>query len=184
MSIGFWETLLATVTGAVFAGGVTWLIFWQEGRRTYRQRFEDALVGLLLAIPSRVAELDRHENVLDAWEANGSHGDAPLTPGPYDLGVRLEAARLIARGNDAKTLASVADAFYSLTQLQPLPQRARLSHLAELVRKWQHGELGEHPWSTFTKFAFEVDAKTGMTPPPPWDAMRRIITNPSQPPSN
>ena len=175
----FWSTLLATIIGAAFAGAFTMLIFTRETRQAYQARLDDALAGIVLAIPARVRELDQYQKLLDEAEDNES-SEAPaaefLAPGPYELGVRLEAARMIARGEDAKTLGEVASAFYSLVSLHPKAQRARLSQLPELMRKWRHGELGKQPWSTFSRFAFDVDRRAGFSAPPPWDPINRIVT--------
>ncbi|MDQ0729092.1 hypothetical protein [Microbacterium sp. W4I20] len=175
----FWPTLLATIVGAAFAGAVTWLIFARQSHQVYVTRLDEALVGIVLAIPARVQQLDDYQTYLDDLEA-GAGTDAQyqeaLPPGPYDLGVRLEAARMVARGEDAKTLGEVASAFYATSSLPPKAQRARLSHLPELMRKWRHGELGKQPWSTFTRFAFDADKRAGLTPPPPWDPVNRIVT--------
>lgn len=184
---GFWSTLIATIVGAAFAGAVTWFVFARQSHQGYTARLDDALAGIVLAIPARVRELDEYQAHIDQLDEDAPSRDPdsdPLPPGPYEIGVRLEAARMIARGEDAKTLGEVASAFYSLVSLPTLAQRARLSQLPELMRKWRHGELGKQPWSTFTRLAFDVDRRAGMTPPPPWDPIRRIVTkvnNPQQP---
>ncbi|WP_157559993.1 hypothetical protein [Microbacterium sp. H83] len=170
------DTLVGAIVGALFAVGTTAWFFRAEGRRNYNGRLDDALVAIMRAIPARVEALDSHQRVLDEYERRGG-GSPPLAPGPYEIGVLLEAARLVARDPDTKTLASVADAFYSLTDLQPLAQRARLSQLSERIRHWRQGELGPTPWSTFSKMAFDIDGRTGKTPPPPWDLSNRIVTN-------
>ncbi|MGC5225465.1 hypothetical protein ACPW96_23110 [Micromonospora sp. DT81.3] len=175
----FWSTLLATIIGAAFAGAFTVLIFTRESRQACQARLDDALSGIVLAIPTRVRELDEYQRHLDEVEAGGSPEAADidrLAPGPYELGVRLEAARMVARGEDAKTLGEVASAFYSIVSLHPKAQRARLSQLPELMRKWRHGELGKQPWSTFTRFAFDVDRRAGFSAPPPWDPINRTVT--------
>lgn len=174
--MGFFETLLATIAGAMFASGTTALIFVADGRRAYRARLDDAVAGIMLAIPARVHELDDFHRRLEKQRRN-SKTSLTLPPGPYDLGVRLEAARLLARGDDAKTLAAVADAFYALTDLPPAPQRARLSQLAEQLRKWRHGELGQSPWAVFSRIGLSAEMRKGLTPPAPWDISRRIVTD-------
>jgi hypothetical protein len=185
----FWSTLVATIAGSVVgaavAGGIAWAVFRRESRRDYDARLDDALAGIALAIPARVSELDEYQDLLDELDHNDptrNPNEDPLVPGPYELSVRLEAARMLARGEDEKTLGEVASAFHSLVMLPPKAQRARLSQLPELIRKWRHGKLGKQPWSAFTRFAFEVDQRKGMTPPPPWDPMRRVVTKHGRPP--
>ncbi|PWC06576.1 hypothetical protein [Mycetocola zhujimingii] len=183
----FWSTLIATIAGSVVgaaaAGGVAWVVFRRESRQNYEARLDEALAGIVLAIPARVRELDAYQDQLDELDRQSptrNPNDDPLPPGPYELSVRLEATRMVARNADARTLGEVASAFYSVVNLPPIEQRARLSQLPELIRKWRLGELGKQPWTAFTRFAFDVDRRAGTTPPPPWDPMGRVVTKHNQ----
>jgi hypothetical protein len=172
---GFLTTMLATFAGAALAGVVAWLVFVREGVRAYNVRLDDALVAFLLAIPARIKALEDHDEMLRLvdTDAPGRHPDTyALAPGPYDLGIAIEAVRVIARSEDAKTISEIATVFYSIVSLPPLVQRAKLLHLAEMVRKWRQGVYGKHPWAHFEKVARETDERRGMTPPPPWESRR------------
>jgi len=170
------ETLIGTVAGAFFAAGTTAFMFMREGHRNYNARLDDALASVMLAVPARVRELDEFAASLDQWSRH-EVGDRPESPGPYEISVNLEAARLVARGDDARTLESIGDVLAEMTLLAPRPQRARLSQLAEAIRRWRHGELGREPWSYFARLASEISQRKGLTPPPLWDIGRRIVTD-------
>lgn len=188
-----WLPLLVNFSLSTLAGGALGFIgslfisrraSRDDSRRLYRTRLDDALAALMGAIPDRVRELDEYADTLERRNQvpGVNPDDLPLPPGPYVLGVRMETALMIARGEDIRTLKSIQDVLYGLIRLPPKAQRARLSQLSESIRQWRHEEYGDQPWTHFAATARQIEKRSGMIPVPPWDdPTRDVVTKIRQP---
>lgn len=170
----FVPTLLATLTGAgVGIAGIV-LAANLQNKAEYERRLDMSMSALIGATPARIAELDlfavERERYSDYMDQGGDPDTVPNPePAPYEMAVLLESARLLSRAEDQRVLAALADAFHALPGLPAKAQRARLSHLPEMIRKWRSGEWNDHrAMLEFNLFAVTARDRTGMTPPPPW----------------
>jgi len=144
-----------------------------EGAR--RASLDARLSAVISAIPKRMQELTTHAVALERYQDEQFEGgdpdlEEPSVPPPYELHVLLESARMIAKSDvERRVLAALADCFYAILELQPMPHRARLSHLPEMIRQWRDGSWSDDIALTrFATFAQQAWDKTGVTVPPPF----------------
>ena len=146
-----------------------------ESESARRATLDARLSILISAIPARMTELARHAEAVELYQeflVDGGNPDidSPTTPAPYEIHVLLESVRLNAKTDtDKRVLAAMAECFYAIVDLPPLPHRARLSHLPEMIRKWRDGTWSDkRALNEFTKSAQLARDRSGMTPPPPY----------------
>jgi hypothetical protein len=171
---GFIPTLLATLAGAAVGVWAVRLASEWQSTLSYQQRLDDALAALINEVPARVATLEKWDDsmaIYDEWVGTGGDPDVepPTEPGAHSIGVRIEAVRLLARAEDKKITAAMADAFASIIGMKPYSQRTRLSRLPEMIRLWRSGDWDStRATGEFLAFARTAEDYTGLTPPSVW----------------
>jgi len=141
----FPPTLLATVTGASFAAGTSWLLAWRTSRSRYGEIMSERLRAVVEAVVAwNAEERKRHQAQSDAPSTAWSHQISS-----EEAKVRVASAVMLlvleARSREQDVAKKVRTAMSRLDRLQtPVAKANAMGRVNEILELWWTKEIKTH----------------------------------------